>query len=339
MICEVVLARLLRSTLFSVILSATLLTAEPRPQPQPFDRPLVFEPNHGQAPASVKWLARASGYQILFTAEGATMVLREPEAEAPGPTPMPVLLQPYKTLPISSPSAYTAVRMKLTGGHPWRAVTGLEPTGGTSNYFLGSDPKHWHTDIPHYVRLRASSVYEGIDMVFYSDGGDLEYDFVVAPGADPKQIRLAFDGIDSMRVDRKSGDLLLMTAGGTELRHVRPTVYQQLGAQRMEVAGGYEILDHRQATFLLADYDHRRRLVIDPTIKFTVFLAGSDQDRARGVAVDGSGNAYVTGYTNSTNFPQLGSRPDTARTDAFVTKLSPSGTIMFSTTLVQISFS
>ena len=163
--------------LFCISISTLLPAAA---EPQSFRRPLVFEPNLGQAPAGVKWIGRASGYQLLLTNEGATIVVPE------SPTP-----------------AYAAVRMNLTGSKAWDEITGLEPTGGVSNYLFGNDPKQWRTGIPHYARLSATQVYDGIDLVFYGNGGDLEYDFVVAPGADPKQIRLAFDGVDEMRVDGK----------------------------------------------------------------------------------------------------------------------------------------
>src|SRR5262249_20128240 len=178
-----------------------------------------------------------------------------PSAEALQDSPVPVLFQPTKRPASPSKTAYSTMRMKLTGSRAWDEAKGLEPTGGTSNYFLGKDPKGWHTDIPQYARVSAAGVYDGIDLVFYSHGNDLEYDFVVAPGADPKQIRLAFEGADRMRIDAKSGDLVLTTASGSELRHFRPKVYQQVGDRKVEVAGGYEILDQGQAAFALGAYD------------------------------------------------------------------------------------
>jgi hypothetical protein len=216
-------------------------------------------------------------------------------------------------------------------------MEGLEPTGGVSNYLRGSDPKRWRTDVPHYARLSASEAYDGIDLVFYSHEGDLEYDFVVAPGADPKQIRLAFDGVDGMRVDRKSGDLLLTTAGASELRHVRPKVYQQVGNQRVEVAAGYEVLDSRRAAFNLLAYDRRSPLVIDPVIKFATYVAGNGRDRAYAVAADGSGNVYVTGNTESTNLASPKAlQTDQPLVDAFVTKLSSKGAVLYTTYLVEV---
>jgi hypothetical protein len=124
--------------------------------------------------------------------------------------------------------------------------------GGVSNYLIGNNRKAWHTGIPHYERLRVASVYDGIDLVLYGRGRDLEYDFVVAPGADPKQIRVSFEGAKGMRIDSKTGDLVVTTATGSELRHVRPNVYQQVGSQRVEVAGEYKMMSSGQAGFALA---------------------------------------------------------------------------------------
>jgi hypothetical protein len=179
----------------------------------------------------------------------------------------------------------------------------------------------------------------------YSHDGDLEYDFVLAPGADPKQIHLKFEGQDHLSLDDKSGDLVLATTNGTELRQVRPRVYQLAGGQRDELVGGYRLLEDGEAAFTVPNYDPSRRLVIDPTVTLVRFVGGSDGDSATGVAVDIAGNAYITGSTFSTDFPvtaafQAGihcqaivNHTCTTGTDAFVTEISPSGTIIFSTYL------
>jgi Beta-propeller repeat len=299
-------------------------------KPQAFRQPLIFEPNRGQAPAQVQWIARAAQYQLFFTDEGLTMLLRDRAHEGPSSSLIPALFQAPRAVDRIK-STYSTIQIKLVGGRPWRIAAGLDPTGGISNYFIGDDPKAWHTGIQHYGRLSAPNVYDGIDMVFYSHGGELEYDFLVAPGADPKQIRLAFEGLDRTRIDTNSGDLLLTAAGGAEVRQVRPKVYEQAGKRKTEIAAAYELLDRKQAAFTLAPYDHRHKLVIDPTVSFTTFLAGNGEDMAYAIAVDSSGNSYVTGETNSTNFPtNAGIQGDQPGQDAFVTKLSPSGAILFS---------
>src|SRR4051812_15523639 len=130
-----------------------------------------------------------------------------------------------KSLPLprtaSTKSTFRAIKMKLEGAGSWTGATGLEPTGGVSNYFIGNDSKSWRTNIPQYARIGVPGVYEGIDLIFYNHGGDLEYDFVVRPGANPNKIQLAFEGQDQLRVDRKSGDLILTSGAGSEVRQVR----------------------------------------------------------------------------------------------------------------------
>jgi hypothetical protein len=328
-----------------VISSATFLAAAP--QPQAFRRPLVFEPNRGQAPAEVKWLARGPGYQLFFTREGVTMMVEE-RAAAPSRS----VQSPARGY--TSTLKYSVVRMKLAGSRPWDDLTGLEPTGGVSNYYPGNDAKAWRTNIPHYNRVSARSVYEGIDLVLYAQGGDLEYDFVVKPGADPKKIRLAFEGQRHMRVDDKSGDLVLTTVNGSELRQVRPKVYQPIGNQRVELAGAYELLGRRHAAFALAAYDHRHPLVIDPSLQMMRYLGNQSEGQA--IAVDGDGNSWTTGSTGPdlpiTNHSQYNDEEDSSfwstlwsilsghgipfqafpvQGDMFVTKWSPQGTILFST--------
>ena len=310
-----------RSLLLSLFSAATFLAAAS--QPPPLRRPLVFEPNRGQAPPQAKWIAKASNYQLFLTTDGLTILTREGGAQ---PSPNNLL---------SAGSKRSAVRMKLAGSQAWDQVTGLEPTGGVSNYFLGSDSTAWLRDVPHYSKMSVAGVYDGIDLVFYTNGASLEYDFVVAPGADPTQIQLAFDGTERMQIDEQSGDLVLTTATGAEVRHARPAVYQQIGQERVAIPGGYRLLGRGRAAFTLASYDRRQPLLIDPTVSFTTVLSGSSFDTAAATVVDSAGNSYVTGYTESTNFPVNDSslQWDQPSTDAFVTKLSPQGAILFSTYL------
>jgi hypothetical protein len=288
-------------------------------QPVPFSRPLLFEPNVGQTDAQVRWVARGPGYQMFFTEDSLVMALRNRGGAGEAPP--------------------SVVQMKLKGSHRWKAAEGLERSESVSNYLIGKDRKGWHIGVPNYTRLKESEVYDGIDMVFYSRGGELEYDFEVAPGADPKQIRMTFDGAEHIRVDEATGDLLMTVSSGAELRQLRPQIYQQIGSRRVEVAGRYEVLDRGQVTFALAGYDRSRALVIDPTIAFTVFFAGESYDYAYGVAIDPSHNAYITGYTASIHFPLVTGTPSRGlggyhgNADAYVAKLSPGGAIIFSTYL------
>jgi Beta-propeller repeat len=246
---------------------------------------------------------------------------------------------------------FSTMRMKLAGSRPWNDVSGLEPTGGVSNYIHRGEAKNTLANIPNYARLKAAGIYSGVDLVLYSNGGDLEFDFVVAPGADPMQIQLAYEGIRGIRVDDRVGNLILTTAGGSELKQARPRVYQQIENKRVEVATGYKLLPQGRVTFTLASYDRQRSLVIDPIVGFTQFVGGSDDDEASATAVDSDRNTYITGATHSADFPLLNAMdssyqecdPDPENPfplpgggfctagDGFVTKLSPDGTILFST--------
>jgi hypothetical protein len=318
------------------MLSPALMAAAP--SPTSLDRPLAFEPNLGQAPGQVSWAARGQGYQLFLTSSGASITVAEPVTPSPADAAFSIPGRPGVQQAALLKGRVSVIGMNLVGSHSWSKVEGLEPTGGVSNYLLGKDRKDWHTGIPQYGRLRVKNVYDGIDLVFYGHGRDLEYDFVVAPGGDPNQIRLAFDGVGPLRLDSKTGDLVIKTSSGSEMRHVRPRVYQQIGNDKVEVSGGYQILDNGQAAFRLADYDRRSSLVVDPTVEFTTFLSGNSQDYGVAVTVDPQGNAYVTGQTLSTNFPDnVGTT--VAKTCPnmicpayiFVTELSPAGAVLNST--------
>ena len=309
-----------RAVPLAALVAMNILSAAP--PPQPFRQPLIFEPNRGQAPLQATWAANGPGYQLQLTNDAVIMTFRERASGAP------------RTL-----------QMRLTGSRPWSHIDGLDPTGGVSNYLNRPNGAPSLSGIPHYGRVRVPDVYQGIDLVLYSDGGNLEYDFVVAPGADPGKIELAFEGQHDLRVDGKSGDLVI-TSGSSELRQRRPRMYQQVGNERIEVAGGYQLPDHDRATFALAGYDRQRPLIIDPTIAFIQFLNGESYDVATAIAADSNGNSYVTGHTISSHFPvQQALQPSFHECDsgfggfcgpgedAFVTKLSPTGTILFSTYL------
>ena len=274
--------------------------------------PLSFVANYGQADRQVKFTSRGSGYSLALTPNTFSFALanqRNKEAS---------LL--YAT---------------LLGGNSAAKLTGLERLLTTTNYFIGSDPRKWKTNVPSYAKVKYSGVYPGIDLVFYGNQNLLEYDFIVSPGTDPGVIALGFDGITGMRIDEK-GDLILRTDAG-EIRQSKPVVYQQIDNAKRIIPASYLIKGKRQIAFQIANYDRSKPLVIDPTLAFSTYLGGSGMDRGDGIAVDSAGNAYITGGTPSTNFPVTPGAFQTVRaglfdTDAFVTKMNSTGTALIYST-------
>jgi len=289
--------------------------------------PLSFELNRGQTDGRVKFLSRGSGYTFFLTPDEAVMVLRSAPAAKGNKTAPGAASRKVPTHEKTAPPA--VLRMRMVGANPKPAVAGLDALPGKSNYFVGNDPDKWRTGVPNFGKVRYAGVYPGIDLVFHGNQRQIEYDFVVAPGADPGAIRLAWKGAKRVEV-ASSGDLVLHVAGGRVVHHA-PIVYQRVNGSRREVSGGYVLRDRNQVGFRVAAYDRSRPLVIDPVLVYSTYLGGSDYDFGYGIAVDGSGNAYVTGYTGSTDFPTAG--PLQAANaggdyDAFVSKFNAAGSAL-----------
>ena len=222
-------------------------------------------------------------------------------------------------------------------------VRGMGKLPGASNYFIGNDPARWQREVPNYTKVRYEQVYPGIDLVYYGNPKQLEYDFILAPGANPEAIRMDAQGADKLDLD-VHGDLLLRLAG-QQIRIQTPAVYQEADGKRQEVAGHFILRGEHQIGFQVGAYDSRRPLTIDPVLIYSSYLGGSGVENSpslastysfygAGVAVDGNGNAYLTGYTTSLNFPEVnpsqGNFPGTS--EVFVTKIDPTGsTLLYST--------
>jgi hypothetical protein len=231
------------------------------------------------------------------------------------------------------PATRGVLRMKLRNANLAAKVTGQDELAGTSNYFIGNDPAKWRTNVPTYAKVKYEGIYPGIDLVYYGNQRQLEYDFIVAPGADPR--RIAFDVRGAKRIRRDAHGDLVLKMGEGEIRWHKPVVYQEKNGARQEIAARYAITDTNRVAFELAKYDVSRPLYIDPLI-YSTYLGGSGGDFGSGIAVDSAGNAYVTGETMSTDFPTKNPlQPANAGSwAAFVAKINAAGSaLVYSTYL------
>jgi hypothetical protein len=294
--------------------------------------PLSFEENQGQVDEKVKFLSRGSGYTLFLTPTEAVLALSAQSSK-------PQDQRGARREPRKPPSTKSSVlRMKLIGANPSPQVAGLEELPGKSNYFIGSDSSKWRTNVATYAKVKYREVYPGIDLVYYGNQRQLEYDWIVSPGAETETIRFAIEGAKRTSID-PNGDLVLTVAGG-EVRLQKPVVYQETDGVRNEVAGSYVKKTNREIGFRLAEYDAAKPLLIDPVLVYSTYLGGSKSDRGYGIAVDSSGSAYVTGSTGSLNFPTANPLqppsvgPILYMGDVFVTKFNPTGSaLVYSTHL------
>lgn len=230
-------------------------------------------------------------------------------------------------------SADKTLRMRFGGANPSPRLTGVDELAGKVNYFQGQDPSRWHTNVATYARVRCQDIYPGVDLVFYgNDERQLEFDFIVAAGADPQAIKLIFGGNDSIRTDGDGN--LELTVSGETVRLRQPRLYQFRSGQREEIAGNYRLHPTGssgaswEVRFQIASYDSARPLVIDPVLSFATFLGGTGSESGAVIAVDSAGDVYLTGTTD-TGFPAMNpvsSEPAHAvKGGAFVVKLKGDG--------------
>ena len=285
--------------------------------------PLRFEANQGQTDEEVKFLSRGKGYTMFLTSGGAVMTLRAPGKEKKQPGKPETARRQRGTE--SQRSA--VLRMNLVGANRVARVVGGEELPGKSNYFLGNDPSQWRIDVPNYDRVKYESVYPGVDLVYYGHQGELESDFLVAAGADAGAIRLRMEGAKRVRINR-AGDLELTMDGGKVVLR-KPVVYQQSEGQTEKriIAGRYTVKGKQEVAFAVGSYNTSEPLTIDPVLRYSTYLSGNIYDVGSGIAVDAAGNAYVTGYSYSTNFPTKDPYQTNlaGNQDVFVTKLNAAG--------------
>jgi hypothetical protein len=276
--------------------------------------PLYFIENHGQTDSKVGYYTRGPGHATYFTRQGLAFQSR--------------------------PAAYRGKGKKFRSGLVWLhplgmrsevQVQALEPQSGKVSYFIGNDPKKWRTDIPTYGAVLYREAYPGIDLKFYGSGRQLEYDIIVRPGADPTRVQFQYRGAKGLRLTPE-GDLLLTLADGQELRQKKPRIYQEIAGQQVAREGKFRLTGNKARLtygFEVASYDRQYPLIIDPELVYSTYLGGTGLDYAYGLAVDGDGNAFITGGTRSSDFPTKDSPyPYQGSDDVFVTKINPAGTQM-----------
>jgi hypothetical protein len=326
--------------------------------------PLSFEANTGQVDGKVKFLSHGAGYGLYLTGQEAVLALTKPAAgRSIGPEQ--VLSRPprldvrgvsmdalNKVVPGGGSNAPPQIassrrqlttdvlRMQLAGANPAAQPSGEDELPGTVNYILGNNPSKWHTAIPTFSKVRYGSVYPGVDLVYYGNQQQLEYDFVVAPGANPKPIRLHFAGARALKLDA-DGDLEVVASDGSIGFH-KPVVYQTVNGSRTAVAGQFALLANNTVGFRLGAYDHAKTLVIDPILAYSTFFGGTNAEFVVAATVASSGNAFVAGLTISTDFPLTAgafqavnyAEATNAVSTAFVSKFNASGTALVYSTFL-----
>lgn len=323
--------------------------------------PMSFEANQGQAPNDVQFISRGSGYTLLLARDGMVVGLRRPisrssqyprgDGQLPGTHTGHVrensAPQSYIESQRTGDQSRTMLRLKLIGINPGTRPVGVDPVTGRSNYFVGRDPAKWRTNVMNYSRVSYRGLYPGIDLVYYGNQRHLEYDFVLAPGAEVEQIAWELEGLSSLSpastIDSQ-GNLLVYTGSGT-LRLNKPIVYEISGNQagRRFLEGRYVRKDNGQFGFAVESRDPSKTLVIDPVLDYSTYLGGGADDLAWSIAVDSNGDAYVAGQTLSIDFPVTtgaflttcaSCAATTPGPDAFVTKFNPTGSsLIYSTYL------
>src|SRR5579863_6402623 len=258
--------------------------------------PLMFEPNQGQAdldPADprAQFVARGSGYSLLLGSEGAILTLK---SSAPARSPNPA---------DPSVARVESLRMKLAGSNPTSRLAASDLLASKSNYILGNDPAKWRSNVPQFARVRYENVYPGINLAFYGNQGKLEYDFQVAPGSDPAQAELEFDGARHLKL--QDGNLVIDAQDGA-VRLDAPHIYQQIDGRQQPVEGSFVLRADNRVGFSIGSYDHSRELVIDPVLGYSTYFGGSGDEHSTQLFLDSSGNIYIAGSTTSTNLPAVG---------------------------------
>ncbi len=286
------------------LLGIALPMAAQSPKAQFLRQPLVFEPNRGQADSATRFLSHGNGHTVLLK-----------NAEA--------------VLTFASPAA--SVRMKLVGQNADAVMEGLDRQESVTNYLLGDDPSAWHSSVPQFSKVKYGNVYPGIDLIYYGNERQLEYDFSLSPHANPSAIQIEFEGAERLSI-APEGDLVLETRDG-EVRHQRPVAYQVINGVREPVDARF-VLKGKRARFEIGAYDRNQPLVIDPKFVWATYLGGGGDDQGNDLAIDADGNVYVTGATQESTAPDPAGvlrSPAGKSFQIFVMKINPAGGLVYST--------
>jgi len=273
--------------------------------------PLAFEPNRGQTESPVNYLSRGPGYNIYLTGNAATLAIRDTH------------------------SLHTdVIRMSLLGATSTSRATSEMALDGKVNYLIGNDPSRWRIGIPTYSKVRYASVYPGVDLVYYGNQHQLEYDFVVNPAANSGAIALEMQGAKGIRTNRE-GDLELTLSSGN-IVWKKPVAYQLRGEKREPVEARYEVAGST-VHFHIGVYDHTRALIVDPVLAYGTYIGGPDGSAPAAIAVDSAGNAYIGGTANTSQYPTTPGAYQTKQAggqDGFITKFNANGSgLIYSTYL------
>ncbi len=274
--------------------------------------PLSFVPNAGQMDTRVRYSAQSGGATFYFTTQEAVFSF-------------------------AAKSKGLVLRLAFLGGNPQTAITGRMPESGRVHYLIGNDPAKWHTDLPTYGEVIYRDLWPGIDLLFRSENGQLNYEFLLRPGAHVRDIQLAYRGANRLSVD-DNGNLVAHTSLGS-ITDTHPITYQRIDGKRVQVASRFAFQGRTKTSygFTVGAYDHNRDLIVDPGLVYSTYLGGSGDDGAEAIAVDSAGQAYIAGWTYSTDFPTTSGayqRANKGSEDTFVTKLNSSGSaLVYSTYL------
>ena len=302
--------------------------------------PLAFEKNEGQADPQIQYVARGKGYTLFLTSGDAVLSLASGSSSSTS-RPKEIMenrlpgysLKTKKLIrrrrPLSSAKrpSVASLRVHLLNGNDQGHISAEDLLPSRVNYFIGNDPHKWHKDVSEFARVTYKDVYPGVNLDYHGHENQLEFDFIVAPGANPSPIAVSFPGAHRLATD-KLGNLVLASSVGDLTLH-KPVAYQEHDGLRQTVDARF-VLQADHVRFDLGNYDHNRELVIDPQLSYASYLGGNGDDEGFGIAADSNGNSYITGESNSTaGFP--GVSPSFGGFDAFVVKINADGSLGYTT--------